>query len=416
MVLVFCVFFLYACIGQTKKEEENKVAQGRPVKVEQVSLVQKKSSLSYPGTVSASQKATLFFRVSGPVTTIHVKPGDAVKAGKILMEMDERDFKKRSLYLEHQIKAAQARLLTMKTAREEDIRILEKNIQAARTRMEKARLDYRRYSQLFQEKATPIDSYEQMRSSYQIYEAEVAAMEEQLAKAKKGAREEDILAAQADLNALQVQYEIALDQLKDTKLSAPFDGIVTDKFLEEYEMATAGQPVLSLLGISTVKITVAIPEKDMASFPYHKKTGYKVRIWPLGDHLYDASLYEWKLSADPTTRTYSVVFCIEQGNNIKILPGMTAEVSGFSTSENAECISIPLSALVSTQGQTGKLWIMDRKNQMALLRDVTLGSFYDSGRILVLQGLSDQEWIVTSGAKFIREGQTLSIMSSQNKG
>ncbi|NUM34554.1 MAG: efflux RND transporter periplasmic adaptor subunit [Candidatus Brocadiae bacterium] len=419
IVLGLSFLALQSCTGEIKVKShstQESVTDNRPVKVEKVSLAQKKSFLCYPGTVSASQKATLFFRVSGPVVSIHVKAGDSVKSGQTLMEMDERDFKKRTLYLEHQIKAAQARLLSMKTSREEDIRILEKNIQASRTRMEKAKLDYRRYSQLFQEKATPIDVYEQARSAYQVYDAEVAAMEEQLNKAKKGAREEDLMAAQAELDALCVQHEIALDQLKDTKLVAPFDGIITERFLEKHEMATAGHPVLSMMCLSTVEITISIPEKDMALFSAERKTGYKVRICPLGDSLNEAYLYEWKASADPTTRTYSLVFRVDQDKSMNILPGMTAEVSGFAVSQHVDNIAVPLSSIISTQGQSGKLWVMDMGKKMASLRNVTLGNFYDDGRILILQGLSDQEWIVTSGAKFIREGQILNILESQIKG
>ena len=65
----------------------------RPVKIFTVEGVGGSATRSFPGSVTASQRAELSFRVSGVLQEIPVKEGDSVKQGQVLAKLDPTDFK-----------------------------------------------------------------------------------------------------------------------------------------------------------------------------------------------------------------------------------------------------------------------------------------------------------------------------------
>lgn len=87
-VVLFALTF--SSCHQNKDVEKETIS---PVKTE---LVQKQSNditISYPGKIVAQQDLNLSFRVAGPIAKIHVSPGEYVRQGDIIAEIDERDYR-----------------------------------------------------------------------------------------------------------------------------------------------------------------------------------------------------------------------------------------------------------------------------------------------------------------------------------
>ncbi|MEJ2762459.1 efflux RND transporter periplasmic adaptor subunit [Photobacterium sp. MCCC 1A19761] len=64
-----------------------------PVKVQSVQLAQSSPQLSFPAVAAAADKSRLSFRIPGEVTRIHIKPGEKVKAGQLLAQLDTTDYR-----------------------------------------------------------------------------------------------------------------------------------------------------------------------------------------------------------------------------------------------------------------------------------------------------------------------------------
>ena len=384
------------------------------VKVVQVKPISFKNSLSYPGKVRASKKATLFFRVSGPLIKVNIKPGDVVKKGQILMQIDPRDFKHNINQLKSKIKAAKSRLKSMQSARSEDIEIIKCQIDAANSRLKKAKLDYKRYKKLFAENVSTEYTFEQIYNNYTVAKAELKLLKTQLQKTKAGERKETILAAKAEIEGLKTNLKVAYDKLHDTKLLAPFKGIITKKFLENHEMVKAGSPVVGIHDISTIEINIALPERDIHNFSFKKQNKSFVRFFSTDKKKYSARLHEWETKADPVTLTYKLVFQLKQPDSINIFPGMTAEVSIIRTDDSQNKFAVPASSFIEINGKQGKIWVMDMKSKKAQLRNVKIGSYIKSDQVVVNKGLCKKEWIVSAGSHFVKHGLELRLLKNNS--
>ena len=188
-------------------------AEPRPVLLEEVRSGNESKSRTYPASVQASKEAPLSFRVSGPLVTVNGQPGDFIKKTAVLMAIDPRDF-------------------------QDSIRVLEAQLSGAMAALEKSRLDFERSKSLLGENVMSRASYD----------------------AAKGAFE----TSAASVKDIQARLKIARHQLADTKLLAPFDGIVATKRVENHEMVSAGQVVLTVLDISSLEIKANIPENEIA--------------------------------------------------------------------------------------------------------------------------------------------------------
>ena len=183
------------------------------------------AGLTLPGRARAATRATLFFRVSGPLMRVHANPGDPVKKGALLLELDSRDFKRKVAVVESGLASARATLMKLKAgARPEDIRIIKTNLAAAKDDLDLAKKELVRYEILYKNQAVSEQAYDRAKNQEASLAARVSALEEQLERDRGGARKEDLMAARASVKELEARLAIARDQLADTRLIAPFSG------------------------------------------------------------------------------------------------------------------------------------------------------------------------------------------------
>ncbi len=336
----------------------------RPVTVEKASLVKSLQARSFPGVVDAVEKAQLSFRIHGPLIEVNIKPGDPVKKGRVLMRVDPRDF-------EDRIQALDAQLARMSAE------------------YKKAAADYERAKTLFSQGVIPQADYDSAQSSYDAWAASVK-----------------------DVNA---QVQIARHQLEDTSLIAPYDGIITEKYVENHEMINVGQVVLGIHDISRLKIEVEIPENEIAKHPIKNGEPVKVQFPSVQGGEYAAVLKEWTTSADPITRTYKVVFVMEAPENVNIFPGMTAQAKWACDTSSVPVVAIAARSVVADAQGKSFVWVFDSQSSKAQRRLVETGKLFNSNRIQILKGLEPDELIVSEGASFIKETMQLNPIKSNTE-
>ena len=319
--------------------------------------------LSYPAYVQANCEAVLFFRVSGPIVEVNVKPGDKVTKGKVMFKIDSRDYERKVSQLKYQLAAQKARL-------------------------DESLLEFKRNKSLYNKHAVSKMQFDKKLSNY--------------------------LVEKANIDSLKSKIRIAMDQLADTELKAPFDGIITKQHLEKHEMARKGDPVLAMHNISLVEIVAFIPEDDIINLIKNKNSAFQVRFPSIKNKSFKAVLYEWSTIANQKTRTYGVVFRIKQPPETRFLPGMTAELvwrkynPGKSTTFN-----VPLAAFVSTSLKNGKIWTVDPQTNIVFSQTVTLGKYNKGECLQVAAGLKANSLVVIEGAHFLRRGTKVNIITKQ---
>jgi RND family efflux transporter MFP subunit len=332
----------------------------RPVRAMQVADSTFLKGRKFPGRARAAQEVELSFRVAGPLITLPVKVGATVKKGEVVARIDPRDFNVQVKNVQAQLQQAQA------TARKALADVKRLDGVRAKNRDFVAEVDY--------------DAAIQRRD-----------------------------AAAANVNALRASVAAARDQLQYASLKAPFDGIVVDTYVENFEDVRAKQPIVRIVNDSRIEFVVNIPENLISLAPLVKVVEVEFDAFPGAP--VDAKIKEIGREASTATRTYPVTLVMEQPQGKKILPGMAGNAFGEAPDgSQAEGVEVPVTAVFTDEaGEKSFVWIIDEAAKTVSRRAVSAGELSERG-IRVAEGVSAGEWIVTAGVNYLREGQPVRLL------
>ena len=317
---------------------------------------------SFPGRVQAAQQARLSFRVAGPLIELPVFEGQQVAEGQVLARIDPRDYQTAVSNLQARVADLKAQYEAMKQARPEDIRALEAALTGAQARLLEAEATLRRYRRLYENDNVAKAEYDQRRAARDVAAADVRTAEESLAVGREGARPEDLQAMEARIQAMNAELRRATDQLADTTLRAPYDGIVAEVFVENFEFIQAQQQVLSLQDVTIVEVVAQVPEALVArSRQQEAPLELVARFESLPGREFPARLTEVAGQSDPVTRTFEVTCSFDAPSDVNILPGMTAKliVSGVGAKSTGGAIRLPSQAVVAADDGSSFVWVVD---------------------------------------------------------
>ncbi|WEM43557.1 efflux RND transporter periplasmic adaptor subunit [Photobacterium sp. DA100] len=237
----------------------------------------------YTGSIVADQQATLSARLTAQVADVLVDVGDNVKAGDILIRLDNLDLDARVRQSEQALASAQAQL----------------NI---------ARKDYERTLSLFKRKLIAQSQLDEALSNRQTAEARFKQ-------------------SQASVEEAQTTYGYSI-------IAAPFDGVITQKLVHRGDIASPGIPMLSLYNPATLMMESYIA----ASQRYLLELGQR---WPVilpeqGWEL-EGTIKEITPASDAGSRSVVVKLAfapelLAQSGSKPLYPGMFARV-GIVTGE-----------------------------------------------------------------------------------
>ncbi|NLF39943.1 efflux RND transporter periplasmic adaptor subunit [bacterium] len=222
--------------------------------------------------------------------------------------------------------------------------------------------------------------------------------------------------ATRDIDVAKSNLETAQKNLEDTVLVAPYAGHAARRYIETRQNVQPKQAVLLLQDIMRLKITVNIPEQDLArgKGAQLEKAVEKARatatLPALPGRTFDLKLHEVSLTADPDTRTYAATFTMHAPTNALVMPGMTANVTlPFSPDGSVplESIAVPATAVFSAPSGTSCVWLVNMTDMTVHQQPVVLGDMAGSG-VSILGGLAQGDTIVAAGTDRLSEGQKVS--------
>lgn len=349
---------LLAACGQS--EEAAKTDETiRPVKQMKVggSLAGKTRKL--PGKVRAADRVDLAFQVSGPLIELPVKEGQTVKKGTLVARIDPRDYETNLRNAEGVLAKAQAGLVYTIA-------------------------EHQRY--------------------VKVKETDAGAVSDSIVSLKLAAEK----IARADLQSAKATVAAARDQLDYTRLKAPFDGVIAQKYVDNYQEVQAKQAVLSLQNVTDVEVIIDVPELMVA--PIRKTIPrFYAEFAADQNRRFELQIKEFATQADSVTQTYRVVLVMPAPAGIRILPGMTVNVAIEFTEDavaGAE-ILIPAIAVFADDAGHSQVWVIDPQTNKVQRRAVTTGDLSGNDSIRIVSGLNADETIAISGVSSLREGQTV---------
>ena len=352
-ILSISAIVLTSCGGDKKETITKETAIA--VKVSGVSENTEGGFITASGKIEAENSANLSTRMMGYVTKLHVKVGQKVGAGQLLVNINNSDL---------QAKKAQV-----------DASILQ-----ATAGYNNAKKDYDRFVNLYKQQSASQKELDDMTARYEM--------------AKAGLE-----------GAKQMRNEV-ISQFSYSNITAPFSGTVTNTFVKEGDMANPGMPLVSVEGATRLQVTAMVSENNIAAIK--KGMAVKVLVKSSNANL-TGKVSEVSVSATNTGGQYLVKINLDKTDS-SVLSGMFVNVqfpveNAIQTIKN-EMVLVPESALVK-QGQLTGIYTIGTGN-VAILRWLRTGKTFGN-QVEVLSGLSANEQYIVSAEGKLYNGALVAI-------
>ncbi|WP_420010919.1 efflux RND transporter periplasmic adaptor subunit [Tateyamaria sp.] len=393
-----------ACIATAAVAQDTVI---RPAKVAQIIASDETINRTYPAIVLPSREVVMSFKVSGQVIELPIRAAAEVKAGDVLARIDPRDFENQIAQLQSSRDQAVAQLEALRAgARPEEIIALEAAVESAQAQVDQTREALDRAQELLDRGVSTRAQLETAQANARVAEANLRAQEEQLRIGEIGARAEDIAAAEAALRGIDAQIKVATDSLADATLTAPFDGIIARRDIENFTNVQAGQNIALLQGLDVVHLAFDIPGPDVTALTRNGTD--QIRNIATFDALpgqeFEAEFVEFSVQADSATQTYRGRVAVTVPENAVILPGMSANVVS-STAGSAAQLRAPLSAIAAGPDGSPFVWRVNEGGAVSA-QPVTLGDASGSSVVLT-DGVAVGDTVIAAGVSQILEGMTI---------
>lgn len=186
-------------------------------------------------------------KVPGRILEIRVKEGDFVRAGDTLAILDAPEVRAKMEQAQGAEAAAAAlELKAQNGARQEQIQGAYQVMQQANAGLEIAQKSYQRIQRLFDEGVVSAQKRDEVYANFKAMEAQAMAAKSQYQMAVNGARREDKLAAQAQVNRARGAVQEVNSYINETVQIAQMDGEVSSIYPKVGELVGTGSPIMTI--------------------------------------------------------------------------------------------------------------------------------------------------------------------------
>jgi RND family efflux transporter MFP subunit len=302
-------------------------------------------TLTLPANISPWYQATLYGKVSGYVKWIGFDKGDFVKKGQLLAVIDAPE--------------------------------IEDQYQQAESDYQIKKLTYERYHNVWKDNPDVI-------------------------------AKQDVDVAKAAAESAKHLRDNRKTMLNYTKVSAPFEGIITARFADPGALiqaatgsATQAAPIFTIMNMETVRIYMNVPQE--LAFLAKPDIPATLTVHELPGMVIKAAITRTTEVLDPATRTLLVEIDVPNRDH-KLQPGTFINAT-LSLREHSNALVIPPAALVSSDNGKEKAVFIVEQNRARL---VPIKTGIDNGVwIEVIEGLTGDEDVVVVGKSSLLDGQAV---------
>ncbi len=349
VVLVGGIFLLAdSGDGPARKDSHDR----KRVRVAEVEAAAALREMQFSGITRAARRARLGLPIGGRLVSRPVEVGDPVRKGQVVARLDDRE-------LINAVASARGTYEELEARRIQTDRDLErvKGLQAAKA-------------------ATP-EELEQTESSAEALRSSVRAAAARLQESER--------------------------LLAETRLIAPFDGVITEVLYEPGEMVVAGLPIVGVSGSGSMEVEVEIPESVLPEVAKGEKASV---FLPALGRTVEGEIQSLGLAAAGPGRLFPVIVALP--NEESVAPGMTAELT-LRLAASAS-LAVPVEAVINPGGQRPAVFLVRPEGgvERAYRLPVEVGSLLDH-RVLVQGDLAVGDRVVVGGQRGLLDGEPVEV-------
>lgn len=357
LLIVFLLFF----VGCKNGDSENARQVSQPETQVTVTSAKKgdiAEMLSLTGTLIAFQEVRVTSKIPGKVQRVLVDVGSRVKPGDTLIQLEQRE-------LALAVDQAEAGLAN------------------AKANLGICKITFNRLDNLLKDKAISKMKYDDAKARLDIARAQVWQARTAVASAK--------------------------EQLENTTITCPIDGIVAKKNVEVGEVVSPpimpGKALLDVVDMRHLKTTVNVSENRVKEVHIDQET--IITVDGFSGEFFPGKVSKISPVVDPRSRTFEVEVFISNPES-KLKPGMFARVQ-LVLAKRTYVVKVPLEAV--TEGEKGQV-IFLAANGVARASDVKLG-ISNGVDVEVISGVTEGDKVIVQGNLGLKDGARIILKASE---
>jgi len=366
--------------------------------------------LNATGYIVAHHTIQVSSKVVGKVEWIGIEKGDHVKAGQVLVRLEDEEYRAQLEQSKANLQVMQARLSELEHGSRPQ------EIEAARAAVEQAEADFnnnqltlKRTKDLAAQGISPQQQLDNAQAQYDMAKAKLDSARKNYELVKIGPRSEQIEYARAQVAQARAQVDYAQTMADSTSIRSPVTGTVLDRLVERGEMVTsqafsttggAKASVASLADLNDLQVELDINQNDFAKITPHMNCNVVSDAYP--DRVYKGVVAEVSPQADRQKATIQVKIKILHPDDY-LRPEMNASVAFVSEqkAESPASAAKPLVVVPASAVRDNAVYVvLDGK---ALRRPVKTGPTNSQG-VQILEGLIGGEDLIVNPPADLKDG------------
>jgi membrane fusion protein, multidrug efflux system len=356
--LLFCVLPLLG--AACKSDYQGSTRQNRPgdsaprqVKTARVEETPFGETVTANGTLAAFDQSTASVKVAGRLNSISVDLGSVVRRGQMIAQLEPNDYRLRVQQSEAALSQARARLGLSPDGTDDKVNAEQTGtVRQAKAQLDEARLNRERAVRLVEQGVVARSEFDAADATFKV------------AQSRYQDAIEEIRNRQALLAQRRSELALARQQLADTSVYAPLDGIVQLKRASVGEYLAAGAPVVDIVRMNPLRLRAEVPERDAGTVRF----GQNVRVSVEGDgKVYLGQIK--RLSPVITQQNRMLMVEADVQNDGSLRPGSFAKAE-IVTNDAKMAVTVPNNAIVTFAGIEKVIIVQNGK---ALEKPITTG-------------------------------------------
>ena len=227
------------------------------------------------------EERTLGFEVGGKLTAVPVARGDRVTDAQLLARLDDELVRASRAARASEADAARAQAALLEAgSRPEEIRSMAARVRAAAAVEAQLRKNLERERTLAGRGVTPQALVDDLESQLSRATAERQSLEQNLSALKRGARSQEVAAAEARAEAARASLKLEEARLARHELRSEGAGQVLDVHAEQGEIVSPGAPVVTIADVRRPYADVFVPEAEMGGLRLNGSAEVRVDALP----------------------------------------------------------------------------------------------------------------------------------------
>lgn len=216
-------------------------------------------------------------------------------------------------------------------------------------------------------------------------------------------------AAQTDYTQARSIYENATDLLADTRITAPFDGVVERTYADAFQRVSSGQTIVRIVNPVSTTVEFTAPESMLPQLSL-PTTRFSVTFDRYRGVRFEAAMKSFaRTSSDASGFPVSLRLADVDTVRYSVSPGMTCVIRVETVESDREAVSVPITAIYApAQGGT-YVWTVGGDDRV-MRRAVTLGEMFGRDEVIVLSGVEAGDTVVAAGVDRLADGEKVRVL------